>query len=69
MTAVHLSERDSELFLLFRKHQELFSAILESGAHEMRRGEATLRFGADGTLMEIELRQTAYRRKSREGTQ
>lgn len=63
MTIVELSENDLALFSAYKKHKEMFDAILEAELYTVKRGEATLFFNHEGQLMHIEIKRTAYRKK------
>lgn len=63
MTTIELSDEEAKQFIAFRQHQGLFEALLEAGIYEIRRGEATLFFNQDGSLMHIEIKRIAYRKK------
>lgn len=64
MEAIYLSEEETALFLLLRKHQDFISTVIKAGVQDIKRGEATLRFNHEGVLMDIEVRQSVYKRKT-----
>lgn len=61
--SVDLIADEAQSFLLFRKHQELFQALLQAGVEHIRSGKAVLSFNHDGVLMEVEVQEKRFARK------
>lgn len=62
MVTIELTNKDAELFVQFRKHQNFFMVLIESEIHELKSSSATLHFDADGTLGKIITEKVAYKR-------
>lgn len=60
MIAIELTNEEAVAFKLFREHQDLILAILESEIHLLRNGNATLSFD-DKKLRKIKLEQVVYK--------
>lgn len=63
LVSIELTTQEAEVFMLFREHQDLFTALISSGIHNIRNGKAILSFNNDGTLMDIGVEYKAYRKK------
>lgn len=62
-TVIYLSPLDVEKFMLFQKHYELFSTLLEKGVFEQRSAMVSLNFDHQGTLQTIQRADFLYSRK------
>ena len=68
MITLELTEQDAELFLAFRKCQDTFSAMLDSGVFTLKHESVVLWFDGNGVLISIRKvespkGQDLYRRK------
>lgn len=61
---VSLSPSDADLFVEFRKVQDVFSVLSENGVFTTRNGKAILNFNAEGVLDSIEFNVKGYKRTS-----
>lgn len=61
MTILQLTDADAKLFLLFRKHQDVFGVMVQAGVFNVRSGEAILSFKPTGELGSIVLKSLTYR--------
>lgn len=62
LTTIELSEQDALLFMQFQKHYGTFSTLLQSGALNIRNGNAVINFDKDGVLREINLHIVGYKK-------
>lgn len=58
---IDLNPVDAELFVQFRKYQDIFAKLAESGAFDIHGGSFTAHFDADGILRKIDRSDTLYR--------
>jgi len=59
---IELDNEEAKLFVEFRKHQELFNILLQSGVLSFKTtGQAVLNFGNKGVLGDIKLSTVPYR--------
>jgi len=61
---IDLSDQDAELFLLFRRYQDVFDVLEGAGVFRVRNGKAVLNFNSDGVLVDIDCTQKTYRRRA-----
>jgi len=61
LTTIFLSVPDAELFLEFRRQQEVFYKLVSSGVFSIRGGSAILHFDDTGALRKIERRDMLLR--------
>jgi len=63
MNTIELNNKDAELFMLFRQHQDTFSEMVKAKVFEIRNGSATLDFSHTGELMDIRTNIVAFKRR------
>lgn len=61
LTVVQLTPLDAQVFVEYRRHQDLFQRLLSSGVFDIHGGSAELHFDSDGTLRKIDKHETVYR--------
>lgn len=61
MTTIELTDDEAEAFKFFRLHQGTIEQIIASKMLEVKAGQATVHFGADGRIMQIVKQETVYR--------
>ena len=54
MINISLTEKDAELFKLFREHQDLFNSLLEAGLTDTFNGKLILNYNYLGQLCDVE---------------
>jgi len=59
---VELTEEEAKALIEYRKNQELFSILHQSGVFSVRNGKAILNFDAQGGLEEVKLDLIRYKR-------
>ena len=62
MQTLNLSDQDAELFLLFRKYQDMFDVLDKAGVFRVKNGKAVLNFDQNGVLSDIECTQKTFKR-------
>lgn len=58
---VELSEDEAHLFVLFRKHQKVFTDLLDSGVLDLKNGTATIGFDHQGKLRQIRIDKIVFK--------
>lgn len=61
LTVVQLTPLDAQAFVEYRRHQDLFMKLLNSGVFDIHGGSAELHFDADGALRKIDKHETVFR--------
>lgn len=62
LTKIDLDRVDTELFVLFRKHQDDFQILADSGFFALEEGQVFI-YKQHGKIKEIDFKLVAYRRK------
>jgi len=62
MNTIELTDKEAELFLVFREHQEMFKVLIDKKVHKMSNGNAILSFNSQGQLAQVRFEQIVYRR-------
>lgn len=58
---IELSPPDADLFVKFRKYQEIFKRLIDSEALDIHSGSVTMHFDADNILRKIERNDTLFK--------
>jgi hypothetical protein len=64
LITVQLTNEDAKLFKLFRKHQDVFTDMVNAGLFNVKNGSATLDFSPQGHMMDIRTSVVTFRRKN-----
>lgn len=59
---IEMTTMDADLFVEFRRHQEIFARLMSTGCFDVHGGRVTLHFDSDGTLRKIEKEETVFKR-------
>ena len=62
MQTIDLTNEDAELFLSFRKNQDVFSVLDKQGIFDIKNGSVEIHFDAAGTMANIVKHEVIYRR-------
>jgi hypothetical protein len=54
MIIIELTNEDAELFKSFRKHQDIFKALLDAGLDNTKNGKLILNYNHLGEMLDIE---------------
>ncbi len=67
--AVYVLDEDAQKFLLFQKHYDLFSLLLERGVFDQKNSAVTLHFDAHGVVQTISRADFLYSKRHESLTQ
>lgn len=59
---IELTKIDAELFVEFRRRQEVFKIMQDTGCFDVHGGSVTLHFDADGTLRKVQKDEIVFRK-------
>lgn len=62
MQRIELTDKDAELFLKFREHQDVFAVLEQAGVFNVRNGKAMLNFNSQGHIMDIDCTIKTFKR-------
>lgn len=62
MMTIELSTEEASLFVDFRKYQDTFTLLQQSGVFNVRNGQAVLSFDHQGILQQVEFNVIGYKR-------
>lgn len=57
---IELNEEDARLFVSFRKYQDVFKTMLDSGVFDTKSGSIILHFNLEGNLAKIDRNQVLF---------
>lgn len=59
---LNLTPSDAQMFLEYRKNQDAFQTLVQSGVFNVRNGQAVLSFDHVGSLIQVDFNVIAYKR-------
>jgi len=65
-TLIELTESDAGLFIEFRKYQDVFDMLMQTGVFDVKGGSVTIHFNAQGQIARVDKNETVFYRTAKD---